>query len=153
MRLKLLALALVAAALSVSAATAAPPPGKGKPDKTGANCKPNVSIVLKGTLTSDPGASDTSFTMKVLKTNKHGSAYLKAGEATILVDAKTKVRRKGAKMLDALALNDRVNVKAKACKAELKDGATPALTARKVDAHPARPDPPDSSEPAPTSGS
>ena len=39
--------------------------------------------------------------------------------------------------LGALAPNDRVHVTAKACKADLKNGGTPDLTARKIGAHPA----------------
>jgi hypothetical protein len=151
MRLRFLALAIAAAVWSVSLAVAAPPPGKGKPDKSGAGCKPNVSVILKGTLTSDPDASSTSFDMKVLKSNKFGQAYLKAGSATINVDQKTKIRRQGKKTLDALALNDRVVVQAKACKADLKDGATPALTAKRVTAHPA-PATATQAEPAPSPG-
>jgi hypothetical protein len=46
------------------------------------------------------------------------------------------VRRQGAKTLGALAPNDRVHVTAKACKADLKNGGTPDLTARKIGAHP-----------------
>src|ERR671937_2111698 len=102
MRLRFLALAAAAAVWSVSLAVAAPPPGKGKPGKSGAGCKPNVSVVLKGTLTSDPDASSTSFDMKVLKSNKHGRAYVKAGTATINDDSKTKIRRQGKTTLEAL---------------------------------------------------
>jgi hypothetical protein len=153
MRLKFLALAAAAAVWSVSLAVAAPPPGKGKPDKAGAACKPNVSVVLKGTLTSDPDASSTSFDMKVLKSNKHGRAYVKAGTATINVDSKTKIRRQGKTTLEALAMNDRVQVQARACKADLKGGATPALTAKRVMAHPAKSADAKDSEPAPTPGS
>ena len=43
-----------AAVLAVPVALAVPPPGKGKPSPTGPNCKPKVSVILKGTLTSDP---------------------------------------------------------------------------------------------------
>ena len=138
MRLKLLVLALVASLAAVSAALA--DPGKGpKHPTTGPGCKPAVKVVLKGTLAPDvdPQDGDASFVLTVKKPNKHGRAYKQAGSATVLVDANTRVNRQGAHNLGALAPNDRVSVKAKVCKADLKDGATPDLTARKVDAHPA----------------
>ena len=66
---------------------------------------------------------------------------LAAQPITVNVDVKTKVRRKApdsapTKTLDALAMNDAVKLQAKACKAELKDGGTPDLTARHVKARP-----------------
>jgi hypothetical protein len=134
MRFKLLALALVASLVAVSAATA-----KGKPSKTGANCKPAVTVMLSGVLAPDvdPQDGDASFVLTVKHSNRHGRAYKQAGSATITVDAKTRIRRQGAKNLGALAPNDRVHVTAKVCKADLADGATPDLTARKLGAHPA----------------
>ena len=134
MRLKLLALALVVSLVAVSAAL-----GKGKPPTTGAGCRPAVKVVLSGVLAPDvdPADGDTSFVLTVKRSNKHGRAYKQAGSATITVDAKTRVSRQGAHNLGALAPNDRVGVKAKVCKADLANGATPDLTARKVDAHPA----------------
>jgi len=75
--------------------------------------------------------------LTVKGSNRHGRAYKQAGTATVLVDAKTRVRREGAKTLGALAPNDRVHVTGKACKADLKNGGTPDLTARQVGAHPA----------------
>jgi hypothetical protein len=133
MRFKLLALALVASLVAVSAATA-----KGKPPKTGANCKPAVTVMLSGVLAPDvdPQDGDTSFVLTVKHSNRHGRAYKQAGSATITVDAKTRIRRQGAKNLGALAPNDRVHVTAKVCKADLANGATPDLTARKLGAHP-----------------
>ena len=135
MRLKLLALALVASLVAVSAATA-----KGKPSKTGANCRPKVTVMLSGVLAPDvdPQDGDSSFVLTVKHANRHGRAYKQAGSATILVDAKTRIRRSGDKTLGALAPNDRVHVTAKVCKADLADGAMPDLTARKVGAHPAK---------------
>jgi hypothetical protein len=134
MRFKFLILALVASLVAVSAATA-----KGKPSKSGANCRPAVTVMLSGVLDStvDPQDGDSSFVLTVKHSNRHGRAYKQAGSATIMVDAKTRVRRQGAKNLGALAPNDRVHVTAKVCKADLADGATPDLTARKVGAHPA----------------
>ena len=139
MRLKILVLALVASLVAVSAAVAKDHPGKGPKPKSGVGCKPSVTVMLAGTLAPDvdPQEGDTSFVLTVMRTNRHGRAYKQAGTATILVGDNTRVRRQGAKTLGALAPNDRVHVTAKACKAELKDGGLPDLTARKVGAHPA----------------
>jgi hypothetical protein len=138
MRLKILVLALVTALVAVSAAVAKDHPGKGPKPKSGPGCKPAVTVMLAGTLAAevDPQDGDTSFVLTVKNSNRHGRAYKAAGTATILVDAKTRVRRQGAKTLGALAPNDRVHVTAKACKADLKNGGGPDLTARKIGAHP-----------------
>jgi hypothetical protein len=158
MKLKFLIVGLVVAGLSVSAAVAAPPPGKGKPPttpspgqptspttpkpgkgkppKTGLNCKPKVTVVLKGTVES---ASASALTMDVTHSNRWGRAWAEAGTATVAVDEDTKVRRKGNKTLAAqLVSGDRVLVQARACKADLADDATPALTAVRIVAHPAK---------------
>jgi hypothetical protein len=137
MRFKFLVLALVASLVAVSAALAQGNPGKGKGNKPA--CKANVTVMLKGTLAADvdPGDGDSSFVLTVLHANKHGRAYKTAGTANILVVTKTRINRLGKHNLGALTPNDRVSVKAKACKADLKDGATPDLTGRKIDAHPA----------------
>src|SRR6266566_4200126 len=92
---KLVIVALATAALAASSATA--DPGHGKSSGADATkCKP-ANVKLMGTLTSDPGSTDTSFTMTVTKSNNAGKAYKLAGTATV-------------------------------------NGATPELTARKVDA-------------------
>lgn len=139
MRLKFLVVALVTALVAVSAAMAKDHPGKGPKPKTGAGCKPAVTVMLAGTLAADvdPQDADTSFVLTVLRSNKHGRAYKQAGSATVNVDTKTRVRREGAKNLGALAANDRVHVTGKVCKADLKDGGMPDLTARKIGAQPA----------------
>jgi hypothetical protein len=153
---KLVTVALATAALAVSGASADPGHGKGKgKDAAAPKCKP-ANVQLKGLLTSEPGASDTSFTMSVLKANRGGKAYKLAGSATINVDAKTRfhrhapgVRGNKATMGD-LAMGDAVKVKAKVCRADLASGATPALTARKVDAHaPKAPKPDEPAAPKP----
>jgi hypothetical protein len=135
MRFKLLIVALVAALAVVSGAA-----GKGKPPKSGQGCKPAVTVMLAGVLAADvdPADGDTSFTMVVKRSNRFGRAWKQAGSATINVDQKSKIRRKGARNLGALAPNDRLLVSAKACKADLQNGGMPDLTARKIAAHPAR---------------
>ena len=95
----LTAIAMVAASVAV----AAPPSGKGKPASTGPGCKPSVTVILTGTLTDDPAAGATLMTMNVTGTNAHGKS-LKGLGVSILLDAKTKIRRQGAKSVDALAL-------------------------------------------------
>jgi len=140
MRLKILILALVASLVAVSAAVAKDHPGKGNGPKSGHACKARVTVMLKGSLAPDvdPADGDTSFVMMVKHSNRHGHAYKLAGSATLTVDAKTRVNRLGAHNLGALAPNDRLLVTAKACRADLKNGATPDLTARRVLAHPAK---------------
>jgi hypothetical protein len=135
MRFKLLIVALVAALAVVSGAA-----GKGKPPKSDHGCKPAVTVMLAGVLAADvdPADGDTSFTMVVKRSNRFGRAWKLAGSATIDVDQKSKIRRKGARNLGALAPNDRLLVSAKACKADLQNGGMPDLTARKIAAHPAR---------------
>ena len=132
MRLNVLLVGLAAVVLTASSAIAAPPAGKGKP-QTGAGCKPQVMVVLKGTLTAAPLSVD------VTSGNHWGRAYV-AGTAstTIAVDANTKVRRQGKRAITDLVVGDRVLVQAKVCKADLEDKAMPALTARMVVAHPAK---------------
>jgi hypothetical protein len=138
MKMKALLTGLVAASLLASAAIAAPPPGKGKPT-TGLGCKPQITVVLKGTLVS---ASADLLTMNVTGANRWGRAYKNAA-ASVKLDDKTKVRGNGMKtvadLLAELKPLDRVLVQARVCKAELKDPtAKPELTASKVIGHPAK---------------
>jgi hypothetical protein len=142
MRIKFLALALVASLVAVSAAVAKDHPGKGHknpPAAAGSDCK-MAKVELKGMLAADvdPADGDTSFVMVVKRSNRHGKAFKAAGSATIMVDAKTKVRRKGEHNLGALAPSDRLSVQAKVCRTDLAEGATPQLTARKINARPAK---------------
>ena len=129
---KLVTVALATAALAASSATA--DPGHGKPNGPNAQkCNP-ANVKLMGVLTSDPGSTDTSFTMTVLKANHAGNAYKVAGSATIDVDQKTRIHR------HAPGVHGN-----KATIGDLADNATPDLTARKIDAHapkaPKSPDP------------
>jgi hypothetical protein len=126
---------LVVVTLAASAAVAAPPPGAGKPPATGAGCKPKVTVVLQGVLTS---VSAIVLGVNVKQANRHGRAYVTAAQPTsVLVNTDTKVRRQGKKTLADLLVGDRVVVQARVCKKDLANGATPALTAVRVVAHPA----------------
>lgn len=137
MKMRFLLVALVIASLGVSAAIAAPPPGKGKPPATGEGCKPKVTVVLKGTLAATPGPAASALSVNVTKGNRFGRAYVAASQPlSVLVDEDTKVRRQGKKTLGDLLSGDRVLVQARACKADLAEGATPPLTASRVVAHP-----------------
>jgi hypothetical protein len=139
MKIKLVLTGLAVAGLAVSSAVAAPPPGKGKPETTGAGCKPKIAVVLKGTLASTPGASATSLSVNVTSANHWGKAYVGGLAKSIAVDPNTtKVRRQGKKTLGDLLKDDRVLVQARVCKAVLANNATPDLTASKVIAHPAK---------------
>jgi len=163
MRTRALVVALFALGLSASVALAAPtkgkPPKNGtttittststttttttkgrKPPKSGTNCvKPAVSVILGGALTTAPGAAGTSLALTVKTANAFGRAYRNGSQpVTVLLDSKTVFRRNGAKTRAALVAGDRVQVQSKACKGTLVNGATPPLTARRVDAHPAK---------------
>jgi hypothetical protein len=137
MRFKPLILGLAVAALAVPAATTA----KGPPPKNGPGCKPNVTVILKGTLTTDPGVSATSFNMDVTGANKHGKSLVTkptATNVTITVNANTKIRRNGKKTVDALALGDRAVVRIMRCKADLPltTSTVDDVAASRVTAHP-----------------
>ena len=149
MKLRFVLVGVVAAGLAASAAIAAPPPGKGKPETagkpatagkpltTGPTCKPKVTVVLKGTITS---TSTSLLVMDVTHANRWGRAYATAGSASVVVsETDTKVRRNGGKLLTNLAVDDWVLVQARACKADLlAAGTPPTLTAVRVVAHPAK---------------
>ena len=143
MKFRILFLALATALIGASVAVAKDHPGQGQKPSTGPGCRPAVMVLLKGTLANDPAAGETSFQMNVKKSNRHGRAYVSATQpVTMNVDAKTRFHRKAngsepTKTLDSLAMGDRVVVAAKACRADLKNGATPQLTARFVLARPA----------------
>jgi biopolymer transport protein ExbD len=140
MKLKLIFLALATMAVTASVAVAAPQ--KGKPPTTGAGCKPVVSVILTGTVAVAPGATPVlPFSLKVTvkHSNNHGHAYAKATQPiTVTVTTDTTIQRDGQTSLASLLLGDRITVHARACKADLAHGATPALTATKIDAHAAK---------------
>jgi hypothetical protein len=143
MKLRFLLVGVMAAGLATSAAIAAPPPGKGKPETagkpatTGLNCKPMVTVVLKGTIDT---ASASSLSVDVTSANRWGRAYVPGtGPTAVGVDTNTKVRRNGNTTHAAdLLKGDWVLVQARACKATLAGTAIPPLTAARVVAHPAK---------------
>jgi hypothetical protein len=127
--------AVAAIIVGCATAVAVPAYGKGKPPQTGAGCRPQVMVVLKGTMAASPSATATSIVVNATSANHHGAAYLKLGQPLLIqVNADTKVRRQGKKTLADLKQGDPVLVQAKACKADLKTG-TPTLTARMIVAH------------------
>jgi hypothetical protein len=145
MKLKILVLAVAAAALTASAAFAAKPathPGNGsKKPTTGAGCKPQIMVVLHGTVAAAPGSAPTlpfSLMVAVQSANAHGRAFVNPGTPLgINVTSSTRVSRQGSNALSSLLQNDQVTVLARTCKADLAHGAKPALTATMVSAHPA----------------
>jgi hypothetical protein len=109
-----------------------------KPPPTGPGCKPAVSVILKGTLTSDPefvGAG--TFTMNTTGGNKAGKVFVGGAAETITVGADTKVRRQNApKLIASVESGDRAVVHLRACKGALPLDAAEltALTALRVNA-------------------
>ena len=145
MKTKLFLLTLAATALTASAAIAAPPTGKGKPT-TGAGCKPQVAVILSGTVATAPGPSPTlpfALSVNVTRANFQGKAYTKLTQPIpVTVTTDTKISRQGHHSLSDFAAGDRVTIHARACKADLKSTdpavATATLTATRIDAHPAK---------------
>ena len=125
MKLRIVVLALATALVPTSVALA-----HGKPGQTGDNCRPKVSFILKGTLTS---VGDTSFHMDVTKANHHARALL--GDREVTVNDHTKYRRMGHASMTDLVADDRLKVQVSGCKAG--DPETMELLAKRVVAHPA----------------
>jgi hypothetical protein len=134
MKLKGVALTVAVAAVAASAASAAPPAGKGKPPATGDGCKPMVSVILKGTLAADAGPSPASLSVSVSGGNHFAKAW-NHQTASVALTSSTKVNRAGDKNAADLKSGDKVNIRAKSCKADLANNAMPALTAVRVTAH------------------
>ena len=145
MKFKVFVLALAAAALMTSVALAAKPttnPGNGsKPATTGAGCKPEITVVLHGTVATAPGSAPTlpfNLMVTVKSANSLGKAFVNPSTPLgVNVTSSTRVFRQGSKTLSSLQQNDKVTIQARTCKAELANGAKPALTATMVSAHPA----------------
>jgi len=130
---------LAAVVAAVFAATASAAPSKGKPPKTGTDCKPAVAVVLKGTLAAAGGAT-VPFDLSVVVTsgNTHSAAWRKLGQPlAIAVTSSTKINRQGHHASTDLLAGDRVVVQARACKADTIAAMVPSLTAVRVTAHPA----------------
>ncbi len=128
-------------AVAATAAVAAP---QKKPPTTGPGCKPQVSVILKGTVAVAPTGSATlpfGLQVTVKHSNKLGHAYVTGSQpVTVTVNSDTKIRRgntHGLAALHAMLVGDRVLVQARVCKADLAGGKTPALTAKRVGSHPA----------------
>jgi hypothetical protein len=141
MKLKSLALAFAVALIGASVAVAAPPAGKGKPDNasgppaTGPGCKPMVAVVLRGTLAADAGTAPTSLSVSITGGNRFAAPW-NGKSVSIALTSNTRVNRQGDKNAADLKSGDKVNIQAKACKADLANNAAPALTAKRVTAHP-----------------
>ena len=93
--------------------------------------------MLKGTLANDPATGDTSFQLNVTSSNRWGRGYKKAAQplSVNVSDSTRYVKSGGASTLDALAQNDKVLVKSKMARCDLRDAdpaAMPALSARQV---------------------
>lgn len=125
-------------AVAAVAALAVPVALAKKPPPTGPDCKPKVSVILKGTLTSDPEfAGAGTFTMNTTGANKPGKAFVGGADETITVGADTKIRRQNApKLVASLEPGDRAVVHLRACKGDLPLDAAEltALTALRVNA-------------------
>lgn len=143
MKVKALVSLAVLGLVGASVAFAAPPPGKGnphatttttaKPATTGPGCKPAIAVILKGALTADGTAS--SISMHVTGGNRFARGFKTAGSATVTLTTSTKIVRGGKAAATDLKTNDLVNVQARACKADMANDATPALTAVRITAH------------------
>lgn len=118
--------------------------GKGKGRKSStiastssdpATCHPKISVILKGRFVS---GGDTSFTMDVTRSNFHARDLV--GEPlTLMVDDKTKFRRKGHAELSDFEAGDRLNVQARACKAKKQKNKNGSTTTAPAPAAPAAP--------------
>src|SRR5262245_22222033 len=134
--LKTLSVGCAVLAVTTTAALAAPAK---KPPKQGPGCKPQVSVILKGTVATAPGGGATlpfSLAVTVKHANRFGHAYVTGSQpVSVTVNDQTKIRlgpMKALTALRALAVNDKVKIQARVCKADLVNGATPALTAKRV---------------------
>ena len=103
--------------------------GKGKHNAKHADrCKPNRSVVLRGTFVA---LGTGGFAMDVSGGNKVGKK-LAGKQVTVLVGESTKVRKHGKASLEDLEAGDRLNVHGRACKL---DSQAMTLVAKRVVAH------------------
>jgi hypothetical protein len=98
-------------------------------------------VVLHGTVAAAPGSTPTlpfSLMVTVKSANSFGKAFVHPSTPLgITVTSSTRVSREGSETLSSVLQNDQVTVQARTCKADLANGAKPALTATMVSAHPA----------------
>jgi hypothetical protein len=136
MKLKAIVVATVLGLFGAAIALAAPPAGKGKPSATGPGCKPSIAVILKGTLAGNGGTVPFALPVNVTGGNKFAAAFKNATQPiSVQVESATKIQRQGDRNAANLKSGDVVNVRARACKADLAHGATPSLTAIQVVAH------------------
>ena len=145
MRFRLSLLMALVAALALTAVAVAGNGNPGKPETTRANkpgvCHKKRAVVLKGTFLE---AGADSFKLNVRKANRHGRAL--SGEQTVMVDDKTRIKRRGKHgkaALSDLVKDDRLHVLARCKPGETAGSFT--LLARLVLARPAKPAAPESS--------
>jgi len=137
MRFRISLLTVLVTALALAAAAFAHEggarPDKGRPDRP-APCR-HGHVALKGTFMA---AGEDSFTMNVLRANRHGRSL--KGEQTLSVNEKTKIKRRGKEgraSLADLVKDDRLQVVARCTPGEAAGSFT--LLAKLVLARPAKP--------------
>ena len=140
MKLKLTTIAALTALLVATAVTVAPAFGKGNPPKTGAGCRPQITLILNGTVAGAPSGS--TFQMAVTRANHHARGLVTATQLTIRTNSDTKIFREGTQTsLSTLQANDRVQVQFRFCKGDLSGlnatsfNANTSLNAKRVNAH------------------
>jgi hypothetical protein len=140
MKLKLTTTIALAATLIAGVVATTPALGKGKPPKSGAGCKPQISIILDGTLAGAP--SGTTFQMTVTHANHFGAALVTATQLTIRTNTATKITRNGPQTsLSTFVSGDAVQVQYRTCKADVSTltpttfNANTTLFAKRVTAH------------------
>jgi hypothetical protein len=116
---------LTAASAAALAALASPAAGKGKPPTTGADCKPQVSVVVRGTAAAD---GNSTLSLNVSGGN-HWAKLLFANKTTttttITASGSTRVTIAGKPgSLGSIKKDDRVLARYRVCKADLRGKTT-----------------------------
>ena len=129
---------ILAAALAPTAAFAAAP-NKGKPPSSGVGCKPQVTVVVKGTA-ADDGGSTLSLTVSG---GNHWAKLLFANntttKTTVTTSQTTKVSVAGKSgALTSIKKDDRVLVQYRVCKGDLTGKKTVDALADLLGSTPAR---------------
>jgi hypothetical protein len=140
MKLKLTSIIALGTLLATTAVTVSPALAKGKPPKTGANCRPQITLILSGTVAGAPSGSN--FQMAVTRANHHARGLVTATQLTIKTNSSTKIVRNGTQTtLSTLQANDRVQVQFRFCKGDLSGlnaasfNNNASLYAKRVTAH------------------